>query len=1321
MKKIYNYLMLIIFVMGLHSQVLAAPDTYIGDTAIYAALTAEATASNKPHVMFLIDTSQSTLKTASGSPYLGRDTDGKPINPEVANIPSDIPLYTGAKDPWTIYSADNQGVFSRVEVVNANSSLSGITCTTAGGLALKESLLKYGTYAGSGTVASPNLNGGACATGPSGVVYALGNYLNYLAAPPAVDLTRTVKNTYTCDIAVKSTGKTVTTTVVNGCVGTFFFTGTSDHTTTSSDEPMKGADWQNYWTQTSGGCLSTASTSCSTTSVPAALTVAASIPAWASGVAFTPSPTVVGGSQRKIIYDALTQVVAGVRNTVNVGAMTYNPANQGGKVIYDIGDLSSDAAFNAFKAALPGQNADGTLTGAGLISSVTNRPQAEALFDAGYYFGAKYPTSGTISSTALFPLNDSTFSRANVGTPMAGKYRADNRSLCQNNIIILITNGLSNGDNSPNLAPLADADGDGRSIESVYGNGSHYLDDVAAFLHKQDDKIKIYTVLAFQTADPLLERASRGVGGGEFFNVYDAATLAAALGEILKGQILETSTSFVAPVVPASSTNRTVSSNRVYLGLFKPQTNGPWLGNLKRYGVSSELTLLDRNGNEATDEFGAFYPALKSYWGDAGGVNSYIMSSRGLLEGAEGAVTGDGGDVLAGGVGGTLLLDLQAGLLASPAKQAWETRKIYTWTTGSLPQTLTNDDHRFKPGNTNITAATLGVANDTAKDLLINFVAGVDSYDVDEDTNTTEIRSWVLGDILHSKPLIFGYNKFTEAQENSCPPASDDGGIYNRSMIFVGSNDGMLHAFRDCDGKEAWAFIPDNVLTNLQYLPGNKHTYFNDGPPTSYVHDLNGDNIITASEGDKVILLFGQGRGGGRSTLAASGARGAYYALDVTNPLAPVLLWKVDSNTANFAELGETWSPPRLGKVKVGTAKKVVAFVGAGYDNNEDLRYGNNMLFPNGTTVTTDTTVATPDVGNYSSTGTSAPLNPRGRGVFAIEVATLTEGYGACSSTPATDFCPDLTAGGTHIWSFVKANDGGKGMDYSIPSDLTVLDLNGDGFQDRIYVGDTGGQLWSFNVSSTDTDAWTSSARMIFKSNKVGETNKGRKIFYKPTVATVLGIPTLYFGTGDRSHPLNSAVTDRIFAVRDRGQTTAKDIDSLVNLTDNTLQNATATTAEINAILNSLASAENYGWYIDLNQNAGEKVLSSALVFNKEAFYTTFAPKPVESMVLCEAGNLGTSRLYQLDYATAEATHNYYGANDASTTYANNIRAKGGDNIGLQRQDRVKTLGVGIPSGIVTLIDASGKISLMISSSDRVGSYEAPDAKMVSPLYWMKY
>ena len=69
-------------------------------------------------------------------------------------------------------------------------------------------------------------------------------------------------------------------------------------------------------------------------------------------------------------------------------------------------------------------------------------------------------------------------------------------------------------------------------------------------------------------------------------------------------------------------------------------------------------------------------------------------------------------------------------------------------------------------------------------------------------------------------------------------------------------------------------------------------------------------------------------------------------------------------------------------------------------------------------------------------------------------------------------------------------------MTYSIPSDISRVDTNGDGKIDRLYVGDMGGRLWRFDVGDPDPANWT--GKIIFKSN-TGSSDR-RKIFYPPDV-----------------------------------------------------------------------------------------------------------------------------------------------------------------------------------------------------------------------------
>ncbi|MDT8405614.1 MAG: hypothetical protein RQ738_13685, partial [Sulfuriflexus sp.] len=157
------------------------------------------------------------------------------------------------------------------------------------------------------------------------------------------------------------------------------------------------------------------------------------------------------------------------------------------------------------------------------------------------------------------------------------------------------------------------------------------------------------------------------------------------------------------------------------------------------------------------------------------------------------------------------------------------------------------------PSNLDITPELLGLPDDTLKwwgtttvgattdsgetvdeirrRNLLRYLHGFDSLNVGGDSSVYDPRHWIMGDVLHSRPVVFNYTEYQPAAESVCPESAD-GGDYNSSVIFVGANDGMLHAFRDCDGKELWGFVPDNVLANLKYLPETKHTSYVDSPPS---------------------------------------------------------------------------------------------------------------------------------------------------------------------------------------------------------------------------------------------------------------------------------------------------------------------------------------------------------------------------------------------------------------------------------------------------------------------------------------------------------
>ncbi len=812
----------------------------------------------------------------------------------------------------------------------------------------------------------------------------------------------------------------------------------------------------------------------------------------------------------------------------------------------------------------------------------------------------------------------------NAGT----NYTSPIQYACQKNYIILMTDGMSTEDRSAVLQTICnngDCNGDGHEPtgdprKTYPMNGSDYLDDVAKYLHDNDmssslagtQNVSTYAIGfgllgADDSATILLEETASN-GGGTYYAAYNTQTLNQAFVEIL-GTIVQDNTSFVAPVVPVSPENKTYSGDSVYIGFFKPAVGAFWTGNLKKYGLDLDNgTVVDKNGTPALDSDGNFLETSVSYW----------------------TTLADGGQVEDGGVGGLLLTRSSA-------------RNIYTYL--GTAATLTHSSNAFTTGNTDLTYDLFTLSNDTEKNSLINYIHGYDAYGA----TPTAKRDWILGDILHSRPTVVHYSD-------------------SRSVIYVGANDGMLHAFEDSTGEELWGFIPTDLLGTLKNLvTGASHPNYVDASPKPFIKDANGNGIIDSAEGDKVVLIFGERRGGS-----------AYTALDVTTPEAPSVLWRIGApitatdpdigSVWSDTELGQSWSEPEITRVAIGGEAKYVFLIGGGYD-----------------TVSEDAVPRPADA-------------TKGRAVYAVDVLTgakLWE-YSYTTSTGASD-----------------PSDTKHDMTYAIPSSLSVIDSDGNGYADRAYVGDAGGQIWRFDIGNSSTANWT--GKIIFRSNPGADNSTGRKILYPPDFVQEIGYDVLYFGTGDRESPRDTSVVDRLYAVKDASNITTPLTESnLTNVTENLLQVSTTTAGEIASILSDLSTSK--GWYIKLDQYSGEKVLAPASVFAKVAYYTTFTPNSGSELDPC-VPNRGTARVFAVNYLTGEAVFNYDTSNDSGYGSETNTRAMGHNGEILKRSDRYNVVGSGIPSGVVVIINEEGEGALIGVG----GGLEIPEVragKTAIRLYW---
>lgn len=210
----------------------------------------------------------------------------------------------------------------------------------------------------------------------------------------------------------------------------------------------------------------------------------------------------------------------------------------------------------------------------------------------------------------------------------------------------------------------------------------------------------------------------------------------------------------------------------------------------------------------------------------------------------------------------------------------------------------------------------------------LEYVRGVQTSELP--SGTFRKRTTILGDIVGSAPVFVGPPPFRypDSLESASYSQFKADNASRQHMIYVGANDGMLHAFRSNDTgdgavSEVFAFVPGAVYDNLHHLSdtGYSHKFYADGTPS----------VVDAYFGSAwhSVLVGGLNAGGK-----------GIYALDVTNPLgvteagaASTVLWERTSASTGFSDLGYTFSRPTIARVKYGSGGKWVAIFGNGYNS----------------------------------------------------------------------------------------------------------------------------------------------------------------------------------------------------------------------------------------------------------------------------------------------------------------------------------------------------------------------------------------------------
>ena len=397
-------------------------------------------------------------------------------------------------------------------------------------------------------------------------------------------------------------------------------------------------------------------------------------------------------------------------------------------------------------------------------------------------------------------------------------------------------------------------------------------------------------------------------------------------------------------------------------------------------------------------------------------------------------------------------------------------------------------------------------------------------------------------------------------------------------VVYTATNDGYLHAVDGTTGAELWSFVPKEFLSNftrLYFDPNSRYTQYGiDGNVVPIVKDINANGVVDGD--DFVYIVFGLRRGGN-----------SYYALNVTNKNAPQLMWHV-----SYPQMGESWSTPVIARMDINVAglnaDKAVAVIGGGYDTVHD------------------------------TTGHPSLTDGSGNGIFILDLVSGTELWRA-----GPDVDADLQL---------------DKMTRSIPTQVRVIDFSGDGFADRMYASDMGGQVWRLDIRNGATPSKLVAGGVIAQVGAEAlaapRPENIRRFYNAPDVSMFIDhaqstrYVSVSIGSGYRAHPFDLSATDRFYSIRDGdvfNQLTQGDYNRYDIVTD-------ADLVEVSGRKQVVLQASDRGWKFTLPDQ--QKVLADSVTFDNEIFFVAFSPESAAELD-CSAGT-GSNFLYRVSVVNGD-------------------------------------------------------------------------------------
>ena len=506
---------------------------------------------------------------------------------------------------------------------------------------------------------------------------------------------------------------------------------------------------------------------------------------------------------------------------------------------------------------------------------------------------------------------------------------------------------------------------------------------------------------------------------------------------------------------------------------------------------------------------------------------------------------------------------------------------------------------------------------------IVDFVRGWDAYSEDPVHARTgqNFRQSFIADTFHADLVFVGApsaatsasGTYTEAYFRGANgyAAFKSAHKDREGRFYVGSNDGMLHAY-DKELNHLWGFIPPSILPKLRRMEGptgqSVTQWLVDGP--IIVKDI----FIKKTSEWKTLLIGGMGWGGK-----------GYYVLDITDEYNPKHLFTFDNDyknkqisywsasgykrtydyedapdNMNYSKIGDTWARPSIMLMPLKDAsdttfkQRYTMVFGAGYAGGTDTNLGNYVYVLD--------FEPSPETFADPITGTTAPQFDGGN---VIKIVTVTP-----------DATSDIPNGVTAHMSVVTP-DGAP-----VPVGKESLAYYGG----IAYFPDLQGQVWKLDLSKTSLEEDDTTMYSINKMFSSEGTLANDRFGYNQMASTLVRSTDpegthlfQYYGTGDQAHIQTRypSIKNRLYGVKDLDWP-----DTGLTLTGSS--KTIASSGILNIDSGSCDITNVPGWYTHVKNQAtlddpplgdgadNMKVIGRAIVANKDVYFTIYRPEDKE-------------------------------------------------------------------------------------------------------------